>query len=217
MKLTEEERAAAAAAEQAAEEAGSASDSDGDAPPGLAGIPGPPPEPGAPPPAAPAHAAENGEFSTAADDQAGGDKRRRRRSSRGKAKSGEGDSIILKDELAGPMRSAGPIRTAADMHRSVTFPHWPLAARHAGRSMHGLQSWIGLVLLWPTVYCNCSHPSALLSSDRVGHGKLIEVVEPVWLHPCMHLSDNGRQLVVGHMCQNWLASTLDGFARTMVK
>ena len=25
--------------------------------------------------------------------------------------------IILKDELAGPMRNAGPIRTAADMHR----------------------------------------------------------------------------------------------------
>ncbi|KAK9849250.1 hypothetical protein WJX84_012132 [Apatococcus fuscideae] len=48
---------------------------------------------------------------------AAGEAGRKKRAGRNKSRAGEGESIILRDELAGPMRSAGPIRTAADMHR----------------------------------------------------------------------------------------------------
>ena len=129
VKLTEAERQAAAVAELAAEEAGSASDSDGEDPPGLAGIPGPPSDPNAPPPPAPAQPFDLAEANGT--DPAGGHmSKRKKRAGRSKYRAGEGESIILRDELAGPMRSAGPIRTAADMHRSGHPPEMWTARTH---------------------------------------------------------------------------------------
>ena len=135
VKLTEAERQAAAHAELAAGEAGSASDSDGEDPPGLAGIPGPPSDPNAPPPPAPAQPSDLAE-ANGTDPPSVHMSKRKKRAGRSKYRAGEGESIILRDELAGPMRSAGPIRTAADMHRSAHPPEMMTACTRLLRLCH---------------------------------------------------------------------------------